>query len=102
MRSKQFTIYFTDPQRPAPPMRPWGVEYENLRLASDAILGQYGYKMAVEILGRSFSIAMEDAQLFAEKGIPFSLGFSHANGFARFRATRPDIHGISAGPPRRS
>ena len=81
MTTKQFTIHVADPTRPTPLVQFWGVEYKTLRQASKAIVGQYGFKVAIEILGRAFVLMIDDAQVFAQQGIPFSLGFSNGKDF---------------------
>lgn len=94
MQTKQFTLHVADPSRATPLAQFWGVEYKNLRAASKAIVGEYGFKIAMEILGRAFVLMIDDAQVFAKQGIPFSLGFSNGKEFTTLpgNVTGPTEH----------
>jgi len=62
-----------------------GVEYANIRVASETIVGQYGFYHALGIIGRAFVLTNEEFQKFLTHEIPFAVGISNGENFISFR-----------------
>lgn len=81
MTTKRFTLHVPRPTRSTPLIQFEGTEFASLKQASEAIIGRYGFKTAMEIFGRVFVLTMDEAHRFAEQKLPFTLGFASKTDF---------------------
>ena len=82
LTKKRFTLYVPDPSRKECTISFEGYEWGDLQQASESIIGQYGYKFALEIFGRVFVMTDGEAIRFGQHKLPFTMGIANSKQYS--------------------
>ncbi len=77
MTTSTFSLHVPSAENSATLVQFEAVEYANLRQAAEAVIGKYGFKLALEIFGRAFVLTAEEAQRFGRWNLPFIMGIAN-------------------------
>lgn len=79
---KRFQLYVPDPTQAEAVIAFEGYEWPDLEQASRSMIGEYGYKVPIEIFGRAFVMSTDDARRLSQCGLPFTMGTASSKHYA--------------------